>query len=314
VASPGHPAYNRGIAPRTRLTITRLDGFVPELPEVETVVRELRPQLLGKRIRAIAVSPYRLRRNWSPDWEAQLMGKRILDVRRRGKWIIVDLERDLHLVIHLGMTGQLRVMPSGEPVGPHTHIIARLGRGQVHLRFRDVRRFGSATLFSGKGVLDRFFADSRLGPEPFEVDAAYLHDCLARTDRCLKAVLLDQHVVAGVGNIYADESLFQSRLHPAQLGRQTTAAEARRMRLAIVQVLNRAIERRGSSIRDYVGGLGRRGSYQEEFRVYGRTGKPCLRCRTPIVRIRLAGRSTHFCPRCQPRGARGRARRVRLRA
>jgi formamidopyrimidine-DNA glycosylase len=274
---------------------------VPELPEVETVVRDLRPQLAGKRITAITVSPYRLRKQWLATWEPLLVGRRILEVRRRGKWIILDLDRGLHLLMHLGMTGQLRVMPADAPVGTHTHIIARLGRGEAQLRFRDVRRFGSATLFSDRTLLDRFFEENKLGPEPFELDGEHLSAALARTDRCLKAVLLDQRVVAGVGNIYADESLFQARLHPAQLGRETTVLEARRLQRAIVEVLNRAIERRGSSIRDYVGGLGGKGRYQEEFRVYGRTGKPCPRCGTPIVRIRLAGRSTHLCPRCQPR-------------
>jgi len=190
-------------------------------------------------------------------------------------------------------------MPMDAPVGPHTHIIAGLNRGRAQLRFRDVRRFGSATLFQGRTLLDRFFQENKLGPEPFDLEAEYFRDCLLRTERCLKAVLLDQRVVAGVGNIYADESLFLAKLHPAQLGRQTSVREANRLQTAIVQVLNRAIESRGSSIRDYVDGSGKKGSYQREFRVYGQVGKPCPRCKTSIVRIRLAGRSTHFCPRCQ---------------
>ncbi|HLN32282.1 MAG TPA: bifunctional DNA-formamidopyrimidine glycosylase/DNA-(apurinic or apyrimidinic site) lyase [Gemmataceae bacterium] len=277
----------------------KLRWYVPELPEVETVVRDLRPRLAGKRILSLSVSPFPLRREWSAEWEPMVIGRRIQEVRRRGKWIILDLDGDLHLVIHLGMTGQLRVMPADAPVGSHTHIIAELNRGQAQLRFRDVRRFGSATLFQGKTLLDRFFQESKLGPEPFDLDTEYFRDCLLRTKRCLKAVLLDQCVVAGVGNIYADESLFQAKLHPAQLGQQTTAPEARRLQAAIVRVLNRAIERRGSSIRDYIGGSGEKGGYQREFRVYGQVGKPCPRCKTSIMRTRLAGRSTHFCPRCQ---------------
>ncbi len=285
---------------------------MPELPEVETVVRDLRPRLTGKRITAIAVSQYPLRRRWSSDWEPLLVGRRIQSVRRRGKWIVVDLDRGLHLVIHLGMTGQLRVMSSAEPVGTHTHIIAHLNQGRTQLRFRDVRRFGSATLFADRELLEQFFQESKLGPEPFDLDAEYFSACLTRTNRCLKAVLLDQQVVAGVGNIYADESLFQARLHPAQIGSQTTREEAGRLRRAIVQVLNRAIERRGSSIRDYVGGSGKKGGYQKEFRVYGRANQPCPRCGTPIARVRLAGRSTHFCPQCQQLVKRGsRERRVR---
>jgi formamidopyrimidine-DNA glycosylase len=226
--------------------------------------------------------------------------RRVLGLRRRGKWILVDLEGRLCLVIHLGMTGRLTVTAAEAPLAPHTHLVFELGRDGTHLRFNDVRRFGSATLFSNRAELDRFFEESRLGPEPFDLDPAYWRTCLAATNRCLKAVLLDQRVVAGIGNIYADESLFEARLHPTRLGRSTSSAEAMRLRRALVAVLTRAIERRGSSIRDYVGGSGQKGRYQEEFRVYGRAGAPCTRCRAPIERIRLAGRSTHYCPRCQP--------------
>jgi formamidopyrimidine-DNA glycosylase len=228
-----------------------------------------------------------------------LRGRRVAQVWRRGKWIILDLEHNMHLVIHLGMTGQLTVAPRRQPSAAHTHLVFSLDRGRHELRFRDVRRFGSATVFPDGEHLDSFFADTRLGPEPFDLRPRYWRQQLAKTSRCLKAVLLDQCVVAGVGNIYADEALFQARLQPAQRGWDTTAAQAARLRRAIVQVLNRAIDCRGSTIRDYIGGSGKRGEFQNEFRVYGRTGEPCLRCGTPIRCIRLAGRSTHFCPHCQ---------------
>jgi formamidopyrimidine-DNA glycosylase len=272
---------------------------VPELPEVETVVRDLRPGLVGRRFAAVEVSAYPLRRHWSAAWGPAVVGRRVDEVRRRGKWIVVRLEEAGHLVIHLGMSGQLRVLPAAEPRAPHTHLVFRLDDGRDELRFRDPRRFGSATLFPDHDAVERFFAAAGLGPEPFDLGTRYLRDRLAATRRCLKAVLLDQRVVAGVGNIYADESLFQARLHPAQLGHATTAAEVARLRRAIVTVLNRAITRRGSSIRDYIGVSGAKGAYQEEFRVYSRTGEPCPRCRRPITQVRLAGRSTHFCPRCQ---------------
>jgi formamidopyrimidine-DNA glycosylase len=274
---------------------------VPELPEVETVVREIRPELVGRRFAAVRVGACPLRRRWAPEWEPLLVGRRIREVRRRGKWIVVHLGAQRSLVIHLGMSGQLTVVPAEHPLPKHTHIVLELDRGGKELRFRDIRRFGSATVFAGAGLLEQFFTETRLGPEPFDLDPAYWQCCVQKTGRCLKALLLDQRAVAGVGNIYADESLFTARLHPARLGRDTSAAEAERLRRAIVKVLRRAIERRGSSIRNYVGGSGLRGSYQKEFRVYGRTGEPCPRCRTPIRCIRLAGRSTHFCPRCQPR-------------
>jgi formamidopyrimidine-DNA glycosylase len=177
--------------------------------------------------------------------------------------------------------------------------VFQLDGGDQELRFRDVRRFGSVSYFPTRAELDQFFDDSGLGPEPFDLDPDYWWACLTRTSRNLKAILLDQRVVAGVGNIYADESLFEARLHPEVLGRNVTARQARRLRDAVVAVLCRAIDGRGSSIRDYVGGSGLKGSFQEEFRVYGRTDQPCLRCRSLIARIRLAGRSTHFCPKCQ---------------
>jgi formamidopyrimidine-DNA glycosylase len=272
---------------------------MPELPEVETVVRDLRPQLVGRRIAAVEVSNQALRRPWAPEWAALLVGRRVRAVRRRGKWIVIALETGLQLVIHLGMTGQLTVTAADNPPADHTHLLWTLDRGGQQLRFRDIRRFGSATLFADPTEVEQFFVTSGLGPEPWDLPARSWHERLAATRRCLKAVLLDQRVVAGVGNIYADEALFQARLSPARLGQDTSAAEADRLRRAVVAVLNRAIDRRGSSIRNYVGGSGRKGEYQNEFRVYGRTGEPCPRCRTPIACIRLAGRSTHYCPQCQ---------------
>src|SRR5262249_22569347 len=167
------------------------------------------------------------------------------------------------------------------------------------LRFNDIRRFGSAVLLDGADALQRFFEASRLGPEPTELDPAQWSQRLSATQRCLKAVLVDQTILAGVRNVYADETLVEARLHPARIASTITAAEAGRLRKAIVTVLSRAIDKRGSSIRNYVGGSGLRGNYQNEFRVYGRTGQDCPRCRTAIERIRLAGRSTHYCPRCQ---------------
>ncbi len=272
---------------------------MPELPEVETVVRDLRPLLVGRRVASVEASDRPLRKLWSAEWGPLLTGRQVRDVRRRGKWIVVDLDRDLHLVFHLGMTGQLVVKPADEPRQPHTHLVFGLDRGARQLRFRDIRRFGSATLFRSAEEVRRFFDDAGLGPEPFDLDAKYWRRRLAATERNLKAVLLDQRVVAGVGNIYADESLFAARLHPARLGKDLSAAEAGRLRRAVADVLTEAIEKRGSSIRNYVGGSGLRGGYQDAFRVYKRTGKPCPRCGTPVVGTRLAGRATHYCPKCQ---------------
>lgn len=228
-----------------------------------------------------------------------MKGRRIEALARRGKWIVAELDGDLFLVVHLGMTGQLRVVPAAEPRADHTHLVFDLDDGTEQFRFRDIRRFGSATLFAGRDRLDAFFRTSGLGPEPFDLDAKYWRDQLAATRRSLKAVLLDQCVIAGVGNIYADEALFEARLHPTTPGHDLSKPRADRLREAVVTVLHRAIDKRGSSIRNYVGGSGLKGEYQREFRVYGRYGKPCTHCRRPIERIRLAGRATHFCAHCQ---------------
>ena len=202
---------------------------MPELPEVETVVRDLRPLLTGTRIVGVRVGDKRLRKPWQQDWNRQLLQRQIAGVARRGKWIVLSLAEAGRLVIHLGMTGQLQVMDAGQPLESHTHLVFDLGPGR-QLRFRDIRRFGSATWFDDAPALEQFFASSGLGPEPFDLDPAYWRRALEETSRNLKAVLLDQRMVAGVGNIYADESLFQARLHPGLRGRDLDAAAAGRLR------------------------------------------------------------------------------------
>jgi formamidopyrimidine-DNA glycosylase len=269
---------------------------VPELPEVETVVRDLRPLLIGRSIAKIEVGKKPLRRPWSRAWEKRLLGQSVRAIGRRGKWILLDLGEPF-LLVHLGMTGQFTVVAEGARE-EHTHLVFTLNDA-CELRFRDVRRFGSVTLYPDCAALDAFFLQNGLGPEPFDLDAKSLHASIRRTKRNLKAILLDQSIIAGVGNIYADESLFEAKLNPTLCGESLSAKQVARLRNAIVKVLTRAIEQRGSSIRDYIGGSGLRGQFQDEFRVYGQTGNPCARCETLIEKITLAGRSTHFCPRCQ---------------
>jgi formamidopyrimidine-DNA glycosylase len=270
---------------------------VPELPEVETVVRDLRPLLIGRSFAGIAVGKKALRKKWSRAWHPLLLNQRVRAVGRRGKWILIDLGEPW-LLIHLGMTGQFTVAAAEMPRESHTHIVFTLDDAN-ELRFRDIRRFGSVTFFPQRDKLDAVFANNGLGPEPFDVEPEYWCESLRASRRSLKGILLDQSIVAGVGNIYADESLHEARLHPTILGTAIKPKQAEALREAMIDVLTRAIERRGSSIRDYVGGSGLKGQMQDEFRVYGRTGEPCLRCRVPIVKITLAGRSTHFCPKCQ---------------
>jgi formamidopyrimidine-DNA glycosylase len=272
---------------------------MPELPEVETVVRDLRPLVEGRRIASVVSGDRKLRAAWSPEWGPRLRGRAVRSIRRRGKWIVLDLDDGAGLVVHLGMTGQFTAVPADKPRADHTHLVFTLDDG-TELRFRDVRRFGSARLFPDAVAVQEFL-DTRLGPEPFDLAQADWRRALRATQRPLKAVLLDQKVVAGVGNIYADEALFAARLSPHQRGCDTTAAQAERLRRAVAEVLQRAVTFRGSTIRDYVGGSGLKGGFQDEFRVYGRTGQPCLNCRRPVERTRLAGRSTHYCLHCQKR-------------
>lgn len=270
---------------------------MPELPEVETVVRDLRPLLVGRTIRSIRSGKHKLRKPWKPSWNAKIIDRCVVAIERRGKWILIRLDAEPVIVVHLGMTGQLTVPSASEPLEDHTHLQFALDDDR-ELRFRDIRRFGSAELFESMEILTAHL-QSRLGPEPFGVDPDYFSKCLKSTARTLKAVLLDQSVLAGVGNIYADESCFLAGLRPGRRARSLKGGESDALRLAIEHVLTNAIAGRGSSIRNYVGGSGLRGRYQEEFAVYGRGGEPCRRCDTPIEVARIAGRSSHFCPRCQ---------------
>jgi formamidopyrimidine-DNA glycosylase len=269
---------------------------MPELPEVETVVRDLRPLVVGRAVRAVTVGERRLRRPWHAAWAVEVVG-RTIEARRRGKWILVDLSGGPRLVVHLGMTGQFTAGPAAAPRPDHLHMTFALA-GDTELRFRDVRRFGSVE-FAPDEATAAAALDARLGPEPDALDPAGFFAAVARSARPLKAILLDQTVVAGVGNIYADESLHAAKLHPERRGTSITRREADRLAAAVTEVIARAITFHGSTIRDYVGGSGLRGGFQDEFAAYGRTGDPCPRCGTAIERIRVAGRSSHFCPRCQ---------------
>lgn len=273
---------------------------MPELPEVETVVRDLRPLLEGRTIRAARQSKKKLRRPWKPQWSADVAGARVAGLRRRGKWILIDIDAPRVLRLHLGMSGQLTVVPKSDPEPDHLHLVFALDN-ETELRFRDHRRFGAAELFADRAKLDAEM-NAELGPEPFGIAPAYFRDAVTGTKRNLKALLLDQTVVAGVGNIYADEALFRAKLNPGRTGVSLSEDECERLRIAIEEVMTRAIESRGSTIRDYVGGSGLRGGFQNEFAVYGRAGEPCPACEAPIALARYAGRSSHYCGSCQPLG------------
>jgi formamidopyrimidine-DNA glycosylase len=271
---------------------------MPELPEVQTVVMSLRPKVVGRTIRSVHVYRADVIDPPGTDLVYHLTGKRVRSVDRRGKRIIFTLDdgHDTKFFIHLGMTGRLTIVTTrdDDTTRPkHTHLEFRLDTGT--LRFTDPRRFGGLW-WLGAGAC----ADEGMGPEPLTVRPAQLLRRLAGTSRAVKSALLDQSVVAGLGNIYVDESLFGAGIHPLKSANKLTAQQAGRLNRSIKTVLRRAIRSRGSSLRDYVDADGVRGSFQSLHKVYDRGGKPCRKCRTPIERIVLGGRSTHFCPKCQP--------------
>jgi len=268
---------------------------MPELPEVETVVRTLSPHLVGQRIVSIQHLRSDIVEPAEVDLANLLPGRRVTAITRRGKKILIALDSGHTLCVHLGMTGRLTVEPSAEPIKPHTHLIAVLSKN-VQLRFRDPRRFGGIWwLCNGEAH------DTDLGPEPLKMRPDQLIARLAKTRRAIKTALLDQRLIAGIGNIYADESLFHSRIHPTIPANRLSRQQIFRLNRAIKLILRRAINHRGSSLRDYVDADGEEGGFQLLHRVYGREGEPCVRCKTPIKRIVLGGRSTHFCPKCQHR-------------
>jgi formamidopyrimidine-DNA glycosylase len=275
---------------------------VPELPEVESVRRRLAPVLEGRRLERVEIADARLTRPFDPMLVArELEGERIDTVDRRGKYLIVRFESGRALLVHLRMTGSFRLRSAAEAEldeDAYRRSVVRLDDGS-DVAYRDVRRFGTWLLLE-PGELDDYL-DARIGPEPLdpEFTAARLATRLARRRAPVKAALLDQRTLAGVGNIYADEALWRSRIHPLREARSLRAAETRTLTQAIKDVLELAIERQGSTLRDYALPDGEAGGMQEEFRVYGRLGEPCDRCGTPIERIVVGGRGTWYCPRCQ---------------
>lgn len=274
---------------------------MPELPEVETVVRQLRRSLPGRRFSRIHLGRHPLRVRWQRSWNRHVVGRKVAEVQRRGKWILVQLDEPAAgdaLLAHLGMTGRLYVTGKATPKAPHTHVVFGLDDGLEELRYQDPRRFGLVRYLPAE-ERQQFESAQGLGPEPWEVTIASLCSTLRRTRRCIKAVLLDQRVLAGIGNIYADEALFEAGLSPHRLGQNLSEIEVKRLLQAITRVLDRAIRRHGSTILSFVYGDGQKGNYQSEFRVYGRRGQTCPRCRHVIAACRLAGRTTHFCPGCQ---------------
>ena len=277
---------------------------MPELPEVETIRSRLAPGLTGRRIVQAQIRDPRLTRPEPPEAVAErLVGERILDVRRRGKYLVVVFESGRHLLVHLRMTGSvLHPAPAGAADDPHVRAVVSLDN-RSDVAYRDVRRFGTWELLE-PGELDEYFAARRLGLEPLArgFTAGRLAEALAGRRAPVKSALLDQRAAAGVGNIYADEALWYARVHPLRAAGSLGAEETAALRDGIRKALRLGIRRQGATLRDYRGADGGRGRMQEEFRVYGRGGEPCPRCGTPIAKTRVAGRGTWYCPSCQQLG------------
>ncbi|MFZ5753928.1 MAG: DNA-formamidopyrimidine glycosylase [Bacillota bacterium] len=273
---------------------------MPELPEVETVKRSLEPHLIREKITGMDIYYGGIIKEPElPLFRSLIQDKEIKSLGRRGKYLLLNLSEDLTLVVHLRMTGRLTVTDPAQPVDKHTHLIFRLSGGK-ELRFTDVRKFGLVYLVP-TGCWNSIGGLFTLGPEPLEEEftLAYLQEKVQHKKTKLKNFLLDQRQIAGIGNIYADEILFEAGLHPERSVETLTAEEVERLYYAIRSRLQAGVEHRGTSFRDYVDGTGAKGGFQNELKAYGREGEPCERCGTQLVRSVVAGRGTVFCPCCQ---------------
>jgi len=274
---------------------------LPELPEVETIRRDLLSHVVGRTITGVrvAVGASRVVRDVPVTaFARRIAGRRIDDLARRGKYLLFRLDgksAPVYLAVHLRMTGSLLYRRSGDPPDAYVRAVITLDDGS-ELRYADLRKLGQMWVVDSPEE-----AVGALGPEPLDAafTAAKLRESLAHRRAPVKAVLLDQRAIAGLGNIYADEALFAARIHPRRLANTLTDAEVRRLHRAIRRVLNDAVGNRGSSFRNYVDAAGREGTHHLQVKVFRRTGQPCYVCRTEIARIKVGGRSTHFCPRCQ---------------
>jgi formamidopyrimidine-DNA glycosylase len=282
---------------------------MPELPEVETIRRQLAPAVEGRRLVRVEVLDPRWSEPAPPAAVADaLEGRRIERLGRRGKYLIASLDEDVHLVMHLRMTGNLLLAPAGsaEPEPRHLRVRIVLDSGE-RLLFVDVRRFGTGVVLLGSDALRDYF-EARLGVEPLGPDfTAEALRALARGRRApVKAFLLTQERIAGVGNIYADEALFRARIHPLRPVGSLRRGQVEELRDAVVATLEAGIDAKGATLDDFRHADGARGSFQDRFLVHTREGEPCPRCGGPIRKLRVAGRGTYVCERCQPRPPRRR--------
>lgn len=268
---------------------------MPELPEVETIVRDLKERVIGARIQGVRISNGSVWRNGQPS-PRSLIRRKIQNIERMGKNILVHLSNNRTLVIHLKMTGRLTFEGSRTPLAKHTHFAVRLDNGELH--YNDIRRFGYLDLVESS-KLDKIDYLAHLGPDPLLISENEFIGIIRSRSRIIKSLLLDQKVISGLGNIYTDETLFRAGIHPRRISSGLSRKRVGRLHQAIVDILKAAIEGRGSSVGDYVDGSGLPGFYQERHLVYGREGQPCFQCSRHIKREIIGSRSAHFCTRCQ---------------
>lgn len=272
---------------------------MPELPEVETIRRQLSEEIVGLTIAGAAIYLNKVIKEPPPEsFLREIRGRQITGIARRGKYLLFDLSGGYLMVIHLRMSGQLVYESETAPQPRHTHLILHLERGR--LRLTDLRQFGRVWLLPAEKSA-RMAQLTKLGPEPLtaEFTETYFIQRLKSSRRQVKPVLLDQKVVAGIGNIYADEALHLAGLHPGRYSDGLSVKEAKELYRAVKEVLREGILHRGTSIQHYVDAVGRHGSHQDFLRVHNRAGQPCPRCGTAVVKVKLGGRGTYFCPFCQ---------------
>jgi len=270
---------------------------MPELPEVETTLRGIAPHLRGRRIAGVRVREPRLRWRVPASLAVEAAGQAICGARRRAKYLLIDLERG-SLILHLGMSGSLRVLDPGTPLLTHDHVDIVLDSG-LALRFNDPRRFGSLLWTASDPLAHPLL--KRLAPEPLDVgfNGEYLERVTRRRNVAIKQLLMNSQSVVGVGNIYASEALFRARINPRRAARRLNRKQLDKLARSIKRVLTLAIRVGGTTLRDYVGADGTPGYFRQRLFVYERDGKPCRVCRTPIRQFTQGQRSTYFCPSCQ---------------
>ncbi len=270
---------------------------MPELPEVEITLRGLEPQLVGQRVLGIDIRHPHLRWPIPQDLPARLRGQTIRAVRRRAKYLLVEFDRGT-LLLHLGMSGSLRMLPVGVPAGKHDHFDLVLADGKL-MRLRDPRRFGAVLWHEGDATQHALL--KHLGPEPLlgSFDGAYLYRAIHHKTAAIKMAIMDSRVVVGVGNIYANEALFHAGIRPQRQASMVSRARCATLAQAIKQTLRAAIRQGGSTLCDFVNSAGEPGYFQQHYWVYGRSGHPCRTCGTPIKQIRQGQRSSFYCPNCQ---------------